>query len=815
MLAIYPVLALLAFPTLGALVAGTRGWTYALDVFDDGGGLARLAIAVREWSAHGLTLWDPYLTAGNAFLGQFALAPLGLDVGLAFLVGPFAAFAIMVWITSTLAGVGMHLFLRDGLGLSTPAVLAGSIISVFGFWHSIYGISVAILPLILWLGDRAAADDRPAGTRWRATVGSVLLGAVALYAGHVQVVAFLAALQLAWIVATTGRDRLPARFGRWVLTWALSFALFGPVFITQLALLPLSERTVWDLQYLFGASAGDALRTIVGHYQGFLFGLPTGPFGPSVPRYGTIFLGGIGLPLAVLGIVAGRRSRAAWFIVLLLVAIPALDLVAMIGAAVQEQLGILRSFQFVRIRSFVPFAIAAAAALGVDVVTGRGAIDTSWLRPGSRGRRMALGLMALALAPVAIQLALGARRALAAVRSFQASDPQDTAWILGVAAIGIGLVGGVALIALVARGQARPLARGAVLGLGLLFVGDRLLLSTAVPLGGNYISTFDDRLALTPAQAFLLRQPGIASDRVLTFGDHANRMAFQGLRQADGYQAIYPLAYHGFFGAMTAPGLALDPARYEYFHSWGARAYTFRPEVDPELVSLAGARWLYVRAAPGTNVPTVPGLVPRFQDGQVTVYENPAAFERAFLVGAVAPQPDSAAVLAALARAGLDELKGTAIATNTEIAGLGPEGQAIAPGAGGGGGAGGAGGATIVEDAPDRIVVKVAPDRPSLLVLTDAASPGWVAEVDGRPAPIATVDGAFRGVAIGPQARRVVFDYRPDFTAFGAMAAGLALVVLAGWALVERRRGRRPFGPSSTLSQPSTPAAGRRGADDV
>ena len=72
LLLLYPVLAAMAFPTLGVLVAGTRALMVTLDVFDDGGALPRLAIATRDWTAHGLTVWDPYLTAGNAFLGQFA-----------------------------------------------------------------------------------------------------------------------------------------------------------------------------------------------------------------------------------------------------------------------------------------------------------------------------------------------------------------------------------------------------------------------------------------------------------------------------------------------------------------------------------------------------------------------------------------------------------------------------------------------------------------------------------------------------------------------------------------------------------------------
>jgi hypothetical protein len=303
-------------------------------------------------------------------------------------------------------------------------------------------------------------------------------------------------------------------------------------------------------------------------------------------------------------------------------------------------------------------------------------------------------------------------------------------------------------------------------------------MSNGGPLLGPYISTFADRLGLSAGQAFLLRQPGIASDRVMTFGDDANRMAFQGLRQVDGYQAIYPLSYHAFFGAMTAPGLSADPARFRYFHSWGARAYAFRPEVDAPLVDLAGARWLYV--ADG-SVPTVPGIVERYRDATVTVYENPAAFPRAFLVGSVEREPDTAAVLAALGTSSAADLHGTAIASEADLARLGP--SAVVPGGGSADPAAGpAGSAAIVQSDPDTIAVDVHPDRAAILVLTDAWSPGWIAEIDGRAVPIAVVDGAFRGVAVDAASRQVVFRYRPGFTVVGLLGAVLGLVLTAAWA---------------------------------
>ena len=794
LLLLYPLLAALAFPTVGAIVAGTRALMVTLDVFDDGGALPRLAIATRDWAAHGLTLWDPYLTAGNAFLGQFALSPISPDVGLAFVIGPFPAFVITGWATAALAGIGMHLFLRDGLQLATPAVVGGAIFATFCFWHPIYGVSIAILPLILWLGDRAT--DRSPGTarRWP-VVAAVLAGALSLYAGQVQIVVFVAAIQVAWILVTRERPERIAAVRRWAVIWALAFAIYGPVLVTQLLLVGLSERQIWDLGYLFGGTIPDAIRTVVEHYGRLLIGVPVGDVGPSAIRYGTIFLGGIGLPLAVLGIVAGRRSSAARFVLILLVAIPILDAAAILATSIQEHLGSLRSFQAVRIRHFFPFALAAAAALGIDaIVRSPEESPDNLLRAGTRRRRVAIVAAAIALVPVAVQLASALVHAWPAIRARRIDGPVDAGWLLGGAGVGLGLLAGIGLLAILIRGR-RALAGPLLVAGAALLIGERALLSSGSPLFGNDIGTFDDHLALTPAQAFLLAQPDIASQRVLTFGDDANRMAFQGLRQVDGYQAIFPLAYHDLFGALIAPGLANDPSLARYYGSWGARAYAFRPDVDPEIVDLTAARWLYV--ADGTT-PTVPGLIEAYRDADVVVYENPGAFPRAFMTGAVNVRADQPALFAALEAATADELRQMSFVSPPDLDRLGP-GAAAIPRLGQ---SAQAGSATIVQDDPDQVAVDIAPTSPGVLVLADAWSPGWVAEVDGRAAPIAQVDGAFRGVAVDAGSRRVVFRYAPGFTAVGAIGAALGLVLLVAWTwwIGRRRPGDRP---------PAAPLPGR------
>ena len=78
---------------------------------------------------------------------------------------------------------------------------------------------------------------------------------------------------------------------------------------------------------------------------------------------------------------------------------------------------------------------------------------------------------------------------------------------------------------------------------------------------------------------------------------------------------------------------------------------------------------------------------------------------------------------------------------------------------------------------------------PGLLVLTDVYMPGWEATVNGQEARVLPTDIAFRGVAIPAGDSVVEFSYRPASFRNGVVLMGLALVVLAGLVVRDRRRG--------------------------
>jgi Protein of unknown function (DUF6044) len=785
---LYALLALFSFPTLGQVIAGEHGLGYVVDVFE----LPRTAI-LDAWPRYGLTLWDPHLAAGNALLAQQAIPPFALDVAIGLIAGPFAGYAVVGWLLAALGGWVMHLFLRDALGLTTPAVLGGSIIYLFSFWIFIYGAAGLALPLGLWLIDRATIRE---SGRWRFILAGAIFGGLLLYHSLSQIVLIAAGVQLAYVLFTSPAGGRWARIGVWSATWALALGMYAPILVTQMVMIPISHRTVWDLQALYDPRPLQALRDTIGFYSPTFLGVPLGgDIGVSAERYGTYFLGAIGLPLLAVGVVWGRRTPRTWFVLLLLIAIPLVDLVGLLLTPSQEQLGVLKTFQVVRVRHVFPFALAANAALGLDVVVRWWTGD----RPQSPRGGWRTIVVAASFVPLVLATGVAGAQVVRRRRDLLELDTVALGWALLLVTLLIGAA--VVVVTLVALWRSRRkaghrrLGTAAVLAVLLLLASERALYAHGERFVGPYVASWSANLDLTPGQAFLLEQPGIDRERVLAFEQNPNRLAAGGLLQADGYQAVYPLTYHRYFGALIDPQLDTDPVAATYYRKWGNRAITFGPLVDPELVALAGVRWLYVR---GDEVPSVPDAATRFEDGDVTIYEAPSVLPRAFLAGVLRVERGPLEVIDALAAADLASLRGTAFVAD------GPDADTLGslPRAEGGEVGDEAGTATIQSITPDRVEIGVAADGPAVLVLTDVMAPGWIAERDGVAVPIATVDGAFRGVAVDGSTSNVVFRYVPSFTYLGFMVAGLSLLAALVWAWLVRRGDGRPVERSSTLSPP-------------
>jgi hypothetical protein len=89
---------------------------------------------------------------------------------------------------------------------------------------------------------------------------------------------------------------------------------------------------------------------------------------------------------------------------------------------------------------------------------------------------------------------------------------------------------------------------------------------------------------------------------------------------------------------------------------------------------------------------------------------------------------------------------------------------------------------------PNDVVFFVETDAPALLVLSDTFYPGWLAEVDGQPAPLYQTNAAFRGVLVPPGRHRVEMHFRPR-----SLIGGLGAAIAGGWGClalwwIERKR---------------------------
>ena len=87
--------------------------------------------------------------------------------------------------------------------------------------------------------------------------------------------------------------------------------------------------------------------------------------------------------------------------------------------------------------------------------------------------------------------------------------------------------------------------------------------------------------------------------------------------------------------------------------------------------------------------------------------------------------------------------------------------------------------ARIAEDLPERVVADVTTGSAGLLVLTDLAYPGWVAEEGEVRLDLLRADGFFRAVALPAGSHRVTFRYRPlSFYVGSAISLAALLVTL-------------------------------------
>ena len=177
-------------------------------------------------------------------------------------------------------------------------------------------------------------------------------------------------------------------------------------------------------------------------------------------------------------------------------------------------------------------------------------------------------------------------------------------------------------------------------------------------------------------------------------------------------------------------------------------------------LKMANVRYI-VSGAPLDREPALSGQVTRVNP---LVFQLHTALPRAWLVGDL--RPVKTGRLADLTRAGFDPST-TALAPEPVAERYNRPGFAPVR--------------TIQYQRPNRIHMTVDAAKPSVLVLSESAYPGWRVRVDGIERPCLWLDLIFQGVALEAGPHEVTFFFRPKgFSIFaGISATALALMGLA------------------------------------
>jgi hypothetical protein len=175
------------------------------------------------------------------------------------------------------------------------------------------------------------------------------------------------------------------------------------------------------------------------------------------------------------------------------------------------------------------------------------------------------------------------------------------------------------------------------------------------------------------------------------------------------------------------------------------------------IMDLLGVRHVVFREPPFA------GARIAFQGSDYWVMENPLALPRVFVPKRVELAADQSARLAKMADPQFDPREVAYVESAVSL----PDSCR--------------GTAEIVQETPTRITVSADMKTPGLAVLADRWDKGWVAEYNGRRAPILVADHAVRGVVVPAGQGTLEFRYAPASFTWGLRLCGVAMGVIVCW----------------------------------
>ena len=689
-----------------------------------------------------LPLWNPYLSSGLPFVANPQPALFYPPTWLALLVSVPKALGLIVVLHLWLAGVGMVAWLRSEGASKAGALLSGVVFAFSGyFFVRVQAGHLGVITTGTWLQFVLWAYRRAVTRRsWAlAALGGLPVG-LSILAGHTASFLYVALglmVYAAFCAWERWREERSARALVLPLAW-LSVMLIVGLALAAVQVLPMVELVThsirqtasYDFAARFSWPPGHMLSLLVPNF----FGEPmhTGYWGDGIYDEFVFYVGILPLLLALLTLKLRHRLTPLLF---------ALGLGALLlafgeyGALHRLFYRFVPLFQSARAPARAGFLFtAAAAALAGLMVTALQSADSE-----ERKRLLSPLKYSLVLTVAGIGSALVVAGFAAFAWGRESNPAAGRLYHLANQAAVFVLFFLLSAVLLKAwRSNALPRVLFLLLALGLVVLD-------LWTFGGRTVEPVDvEESGYWRIVAQAVDDPQTA--RVLPWGlsdiEHNGGMPF-GLRSVFGYDPLVLQRYEEFITSVPDP-----------------RARTY---------DLLNAGYLVTTSQQDfPDVSESPRLV--LEQSGVWVYERPNALPPAWIVPQVEVL-DDAGILARIHELDFDPRAGALVESSLACAGDGT------------------GEVETLSRGINRVEAQVQGGG-GLLVFSEVYYPGWRAEVDGRPAPLARADYVLRAVCVPAGAHRVVLAYDPPLPKVGLAITGLTLLSVIGiavWQLLRRR----------------------------
>jgi hypothetical protein len=236
-----------------------------------------------------------------------------------------------------------------------------------------------------------------------------------------------------------------------------------------------------------------------------------------------------------------------------------------------------------------------------------------------------------------------------------------------------------------------------------------------------------------------------------------------------GYVSLYSARYNRLARLIDGKDYRRTGEDAISFRAYFTSAYNHRRLLDMLNVQ-------YLLFPPGSaNVARYAPLELVQEDDEGSIYRNPQALPRAWLVHQVEVIAEDDAQLDRLASPGFDPATVAILPSAPPPLAI-PASTEPVP---------------SVAYAPNQARVQARVAAPAILVLADAYSDDWQVTVDGQPAPLYRANYVLRGVWLPPGDHTVLFVYRPRAFLIGGSISLATTLVLMGLGIWGWQRGRR------------------------